>query len=216
MPETGIGLFPDVGAGWFLPRLHGRTGVWMVLTGARLNTADCELLGIATDVVAAERLPEIKAAIVREPEAIERILTEFEVDPGRAPVAEHRDEIDRLFAGGSVEAIVAALQADGSDWALAQLEAMAPKSPISAKVSFRLLADMHPATMAEDLVTEYRIARRQVMTRDFAEGVRAVIVDKDNAPAWAPASLEGVTEAMVDATFAPLPPGEEWTPLPGL
>jgi enoyl-CoA hydratase len=216
MPETGIGLFPDVGAGWFMPKLHGRSAVWMVLTGARLATADCELLGLATDVVASEKLPEIKAAIVREPEAIERILTEFEVDPGRAPIAEHRDEIDRLFAGDSVEAIAAALKAGGSDWATAQLEAMAPKSPISAKVSFRLLAGMHPATMAEDMVTEYRIARRQVMTHDFAEGVRAVIVDKDNKPAWAPASLEGVTEAMVDATFAPLPPDEEWTPLPGL
>ena len=216
MPETGIGLFPDVGAGWFLPKLHGRTGVWMVLTGARLGTADCELLGLATDVVAAERLPEIKAAIVREPEAIERILTEFEADPGRAPIAAWRDDIDRLFAGDSVEAIVAALEADGSDWALAQREAMRPKSPISSKVSFRLLAGSDPATIADDFVTEYRVARRQVMTHDFSEGVRAVIVDKDNKPAWSPDTLEGVSEAMVDAIFAPLPAGEEWTPLPGL
>ena len=217
MPETGIGLFPDVGAGWFLPRLHGRTGVWMVLTGARLTTADCELLGLATDVVAAERLPEIKAAIVREPEAIERILTEFEADPGRAPIAAWRDDIDRLFAGESVEAIVAALEADGSDWARSQLEAMRPKSPISSKVSFRLLAGgLTPATIADDLATEYRVARRQVMSHDFAEGVRAVIVDKDNNPAWSPPRLEQVSEAMVDAVFAPLPAGEEWTPLAGL
>ena len=216
MPETGIGLFPDVGAGWFLPKLHGRTGVWMVLTGARLATADCELLGLATDVVAAERLPEIKAAIIREPEAIEAILTEFEVDPGRAPIAAHRDEIDRLFAGDNVEAVVATLQADGSDWALSLLEAMRPKSPISSKVSFRLLSGLEPATIADDFVTEYRVARRQVMTHDFSEGVRAVIVDKDNAPAWSPAALEGVSEAMLDAIFAPLPAGEEWTPLPGV
>jgi enoyl-CoA hydratase len=217
MPETGIGLFPDVGAGWFLPKLHGRTGLWMVLTGARLTTADCELLGLATDVVTSERLPEIKAAIAREPEAIEGILTEFEADPGRAPIAAHRDEIDRLFAGDSVEAVVAALEADGSDWARSQLEAMRPKSPISAKVSFGLIAGgLAPATIADDLVTEYRVARRQVMTHDFAEGVRAVIVDKDNNPAWSPASLEGVSEAMVDAIFAPLPADEEWTPLPGL
>src|SRR5579872_2367171 len=216
MPETGIGLFPDVGAGWFLPRLHGRTGVWMVLTGARLATADCELLGLATDVVVSEHLPEVKAAIIREPEAIERILTEFEADPGRAPIAAWRDDIDRLFAGDSVEAIVAALEADGSEWALSQLEAMRPKSPISSKVSFRLLAASHPATIADDFVTEYRVARRQVMTHDFSEGVRAVIVDKDNNPAWSPDALEGVSEAMVDAIFAPLPAGEEWTPLPGL
>ena len=216
MPETGIGLFPDVGAGWFLPTLHGRTGVWMVLTGARLATADCELLGLATDVVVSEHLPEVKAAIIREPEAIERILTEFEADPGRAPIAAWRDDIDRLFAGDSVEAIVAALEADGSDWARSQLEAMRPKSPISSKVSFRLLAASHPATIADDFVTEYRVARRQVMTHDFSEGVRAVIVDKDNKPAWSPGALEGVSEAMVDAIFAPLPADEEWTPLPGL
>ena len=217
MPETGIGLFPDVGAGWFLPKLHGRTGVWMVLTGARLTTADCELLGLATDVVVSQHLPEVKAAIVREPEAIERILTEFEADPGRAPIAAWRDDIDRLFAGDSVEAIVAALEADGSGWARAQLEAMRPKSPISSKVSFRLLAGaLAPASVADDFVTEYRVARRQVMTHDFAEGVRAVIVDKDNNPAWSPAALEGVSEAMVDAIFAPLPADEEWTPLPGL
>jgi enoyl-CoA hydratase len=216
MPETGIGLFPDVGAGWFLPKLRGRTGVWMVLTGARLATADCELLGLATDVVISEQLPEIKAAIVREPEAIERILTEFEADPGRAPIADWRDDIDRLFAGDSVEAIVAALEADGSDWARSQLEAMRPKSPISSKVSFRLLAGEKPAAIADDFVTEYRVARRQVMTHDFSEGVRAVIVDKDNNPAWSPASLEGVGKAMVDAIFAPLPADEEWTPLPGV
>jgi enoyl-CoA hydratase len=217
MPETGIGLFPDVGAGWFLPKLHGRTGVWMVLTGARLTTADCELLGLATDVVAADRLPELKAAICREPDAIEGILTEFEADPGRAPIAGYRDDIDRLFAGDSVETIVAALEAEGSDWARSQLEAMRPKSPISSKVSFRLLAgSLNPATVADDLATEYRVARRQVMTHDFSEGVRAVIVDKDNTAAWSPATLEGVSEAMVDAIFAPLPADEEWTPLPGL
>jgi enoyl-CoA hydratase len=216
MPETGIGLFPDVGAGWFLPKLHGRTGVWMVLTGARLATADCELLGLATDVVASERLPEIKAAIMRDPDAIEGILAEFEVDPGRASVAGWRDDIDRLFAGDNVEAVVAALEADGSDWALSQLEAMRPKSPISSKVSFRLLSGLEPATIADDFVTEYRVARHQVMTHDFSEGVRAVIIDKDNAPAWSPAALEGVSEAMVDAIFAPLPADEEWTPLPGV
>jgi enoyl-CoA hydratase len=216
MPETGIGLFPDVGAGWFLPKLHGRTGLWMVLTGARLSTADCELLGLATDVVVSEQLPEIKAAIIREPEAIERILTEFEADPGRAPIAAHRDDIDRLFAGDNMEAVVDTLEADGSDWARAQLEAIRPKSPISAKVSFRLLSGLAPATIADDLLTEYRVARRQVMSHDFAEGVRAVIVDKDNNPAWSPASLAEVTEAMVDATFAPLPADEEWTPLPGV
>src|SRR6185437_4846062 len=216
MPETGIGLFPDVGAGWWLPQLHGRTGLWMVLTGARLGAADCELLGLATDVVVSAQVEDVKAAIVREPDAIERILTEFEADPGRPPVAEHRDNIDRLFAGETLEDVVAALEADGDEWALTQLVAMRPKSPMSAKVSFRLIGALKPASMADDLVTEYRLASRIVRSHDFLEGVRAVIVDKDNRPAWDPATNAGMTDAMVDALFAPLPAGEEWTPLPGL
>ncbi len=216
MPETGIGLFPDVGGGWHLPRLHGRTGLWIVLTGARLGAADCELLGIATDVVAAERLPEMKAAMAREPEAIERILTELEADPGPAPIGPLRDDIDRLFAGESLEAVIAALEADGGEWARAQAEIMRPKSPLSSKVSFRLLVHEAPASLAGDLVTEYRLARRVVMQHDFAEGVRAVIVDKDNQPVWAPATPAGVTGALVAEMFAPLPADQEWTPLPGL
>ncbi len=213
MPETGIGLFPDVGGGWFLPRLHGRTGLWVVLTGARLGPADCELLGIATDVVAAERLPELKAAIARDPAAIEALLTEYEIDPGPTTIGAHREDIDRLFAGDSVEAIAAALEADGGDWARAQLDAMRPKSPLSSKVSFRQLAEgARLATFAEEMVVEYRLASRIVMTPNFHEGVRAVIVDKDNAPAWRPASLAEVSEAMLDGIFAPLP--DDWTPLP--
>jgi len=215
MPETGIGLFPDVGAGWFLPQLHGRTGLWLALTGARLSAADCELLGLATDVVASAALPELKIELAREPGAIERILTQFEADPGRPPVAAHRDDIDRLFGGASVEAVLAALEAEGSDWAKAQAAAMAPKSPLSAKVAFRLIAGgLNPRSLADDLVVEYRLAARLALAGDFREGVRAVIVDKDNAPAWRPARLEDVSEAMVDAIFAPLPAGEEWTPAP--
>jgi enoyl-CoA hydratase len=217
MPETGIGLFPDVGAGWWLPKLHGRTGLWMVLTGARLGAADCELLGLATDVVPAGQVEAVKAAMVREPDAIERILTEYEADAGHPPIADHRDDIDRLFAGETLEDVVAALKRDGGDWALAQLEAMRPKSPMSAKVSFRLIGGaLSPASLADDLVTEYRLASRIFRSHDFLEGVRAVIVDKDNRPAWDPATLARMTDAMTDALFAPLPAGEEWTPLPGL
>jgi enoyl-CoA hydratase len=216
MPETGIGLFPDVGAGWWLPQLHGRTGLWMALTGARLDAADCELLGLATDVIVSAQVEEVKAAIVREPDAVERTLTEYEADAGHPKIADHRDDIDRLFAGETMEDVAAGLQSDGGAWAAAQLEAMAPKSPMSAKVSFRLIGGLAPASMADDLVTEYRLASRIVRSHDFLEGVRAVIVEKDNRPVWDPASLAGMTDAMVDALFAPLPPGEEWTPFPDL
>ncbi len=168
-------------------------------------------------MIPAGQVEAVKAAIVREPDAIERILTEYEADAGHPAIADHRDDIDRLFAGETLEDIVVALEADGSDWARAQLEVMGPKSPMSAKASFGLIGGaLAPASMADDLVTEYRLASRIVTSHDFLEGVRAVIVDKDNRPAWGPATLAGMTDAMVEALFAPLPAGEEWTPLPGL
>jgi enoyl-CoA hydratase len=217
MPETGIGLFPDVGGGWFLPRLHGGDGLWLALTGARLKAADCELLGIATDVVAAASLPRLKAAIIDDPDNIEGILTELESDPGPAPIAARRDEIDRLFGAPSVEAILAALEAEGTDWADQQARILRTKSPLSLKTAFHQLragAAMH--AFGEVMVMEMRIAARLVAAHDFTEGVRAVILEKDNAPAWRPASLEEVTDQMLKAVFAPLPPGEEWSPLPQL
>jgi len=215
MPETGIGLFPDVGGGWHLPRLHGQVGMWLALTGARLKAADCELLGIATDVVDSARVAEVKAAIVAEPEAIERILTELEADPGRAAVSDHRDAIDRLFGQSSVEAICAALEADGSDWALAQLSVLRVKSPQTLKVAYRQLRQgAQMSGFSDNMVMEYRIGARVVRRHDFLEGVRAVIVDKDNAPRWEPGHLEAVTPAMLDAIFEPLPADEEWFPLP--
>ncbi len=215
MPETGIGLFPDVGAGWFLSRLHGNIGMWLGLTGARLKWADCELAGICTDTVAAADLERLKAAICADPTNIESILAELEAEPGPAPMSEHHDAIDRLFAGDSVEQIVANLEADGSDWARAQLATIATKSPTSLKVAHRLITLGAGFTdFAQDLRCEHRISARVALGADFIEGVRAVIEEKDNAPRWSPASLAEVTEAMLDDIFAPLPEGEGWTPLP--
>ena len=108
MPETGIGLFPDVGGGWFLPRLPGETGMWLALTGARLKAADCLLLGVATDYVPQAGVGRLKAELLAQPDAIDTILTEFEGEAGEPPLAAHREDIDRLFSGGSVEAIFAA------------------------------------------------------------------------------------------------------------
>ncbi len=217
MPETGIGLFPDVGGGWHLPRMAGHTGLWLALTGARIKAADCELSGVATDDLASADLAQFKARLIADPAAVETILTELEVDPGRTPLGANHDRIERLFGGDSVEAIVAALAADGTEWANAQLATLRSKSPISVKVSFRQMQlGAKARSFAEVMIMEYRIARRMVATHDFQEGVRAVIVDKDNKPVWAPGSIEAVSEAQVDAIFAPLPPGEEWTPLPGL
>ena len=214
MPETGIGLFPDVGGGWFLPRLHGSVGVWLALTGARLKAPGCEILGIATDVVPSASIPELKAAICADPDAIETLLAERESDPGHSKMIEHHDEIDRLFSGDTIEEIMAALNADGGEWAAVQAKTLRTKSPLSMKVALRQLQLGGKMTdFADDMVMEMRIGARVVMSHDFTEGVRAVIVDKDHAPRWSPDTPEGVTDAMLDDIFAPLPADQEWTPL---
>jgi enoyl-CoA hydratase len=215
MPETGIGLFPDVGGGWFLSRMSDHIGLWLALTGARIKAADCELAGIATDYVESVRLGDLKAAIVADPAAVETLLTEFDADAGRPPLAAQVDDIARLFAGDSVEAIFAALEADGGDWAKAQLDLLKTKSPQTMKVAFRQLGLGRAMTrFADNMAMEYRIGARVVQRHDFLEGVRAVIVDKDSAPKWDPPTLEGVTEAVLDEIFAPLASAEEWSPLP--
>ncbi len=215
MPETGIGLFPDVGGGWHLPRLPGEAGMWLALTGARIKAADCLLLGIATDYVESAKLEALKTAIVADSAAIETVLTEHQADAGEPPVAQHQDTIDAAFAAPDVEAILQALREDGSPWAIAQHDALLTKSPQTMKVAYRQLRAGEALTAFEaNMAMEYRIGARVVARHDFLEGVRAVIVDKDNAPKWSPPLLEDVSDALLDEIFAPLPPAEEWTPLP--
>ena len=214
MPETGIGLFPDVGGGWFLPRLPGQTGVWLALTGARLKAADTVALGIHTHFVPSDRVEPLKSALLAHPTEPKTVADTLASDPGPAPTAAHREAIDRLFAFDTVEAIFAALEADGSDWALAQLAVLRTKSPQSMKVTLRQLRIGATLTsFADSMAMEYRLGGRVVRSHDFQEGVRAVIVDKDNTPDWSPARLDGVTDDAIDGLFAPLPSGEEWTPL---
>ena len=213
MPESGIGLFPDVGGGWYLPRKPGKAGLWLGLTGARIKAADCLALGIATHFVDSGHIEAFKAAVVAD--GVEAALAEFARDPGPAPIAAHRDEMDRLFSEASVEAIFAALDADGGAWAQDQLKTLKTKSPHALKVTFRqLAAGAEMTSFADNMAMEYRIGGRAVQHHDFIEGVRAVIVDKDNQPRWTPATLDEVTDAQLDEIFAPLPPGEAWTPLP--
>ena len=214
MPETGIGLFPDVGGGWYLSRMPDHLGLWLALTGARIKAADCELLGIATDFVESARVAELKAAVLVDPDGVETLLTQFEADAGRPPVAAHQEEIAHIFGASSVEAIVGGLEAAGSDWALEQLKTLATKSPQTLKVAFRQLQlGRAVATFADNMAMEYRIGARVVQRHDFLEGVRAVIVDKDNAPKWDPPTLEAVSEDLLDGIFAPLPSAEAWSPL---
>ncbi|MBI0473942.1 enoyl-CoA hydratase/isomerase family protein [Sphingomonas sp. MA1305] len=213
MPESGIGLFPDVGGGWYLSRLPGRVGAFLAVTGHRLDGADCAALGLATHYLPAARLDEAKAAILADPHAMVAALDGLAETPGEGTIAAHRADIDRLFAADDLETIIAALEADDGEFARAQLAVIRTKSPLAMKVGLRLLYDgAAMQSFADEMRQEYAVAGRMVQRHDFLEGVRAVIVDKDNAPRWDPATPEGVTDHVIDQIFAPLPAAEAWTP----
>ena len=216
MPEGAIGLFPDVGAGWYLPRLAGRIGQFLALTGARLDGAECLWSGLATHYLPSEHLAEAKARIAEGPSDFDSVLRALSpVDPPPARLAGNAERIGRLFASDRLEDILAALAADRSEWAAKELTAVAAKCPATAKVALRQFAESAAKTdFAAEMALEYRLAARMIMRPDFAEGVRAVLIDKDDAPRWEPATAEGVTGPMLDAIFAPLPAGQEWTPYP--
>ena len=224
MPETAIGLFPDVGGGWWLPRLSGQAGTWLALTGARIRAADCVELGIATHHLPREKLPGVKRAIVdgvsgQDAElaagVMETEIARFADEPGPAPIAARRADIDRLFAFDTVEEIMAALEREGGDWAGEQLRVLRGCSPQALKVTLRQMREGARAeSFAEQLSVEYRLTSRLAWWPDFAEGVRACLIDKDNDPRWSPATLAAVPPGALDTAFARLPPDLEWTPLP--
>lgn len=220
MPETGIGLFPDVGGGWFLPRLpEPEFGVWLALTGARLKGEECVSAGVATHFIPSELLGAARAQIAgaaatHDPMSAIRSGLDALCEAKRPAIVAAPGALRPLFGFDTVEEIFAALERSGDAWALKQLETLRGKSPQTLKVALRQIrAGARMKTFADNMAMEYRIGARVVGRHDFIEGVRAVIVDKDNAPKWSPATLAGVTDAMLDAIFAPLPPDEEWTPL---
>ncbi len=213
MPETGIGLFPDVGGGWYLSRLKGRLGQFLAVTGARLDGAECLWAGLATHYLAADSLAEAKRRIAAG-EGAQAVLDALSIDPPEPRIAAHADDIARHFASERLEDVLASLADDSGEWAARELAALRTKSPQTCKVSLRQLRESAAlGDFADNMAMEYRIASRVLTRPDFAEGVRAVIVDKDNAPKWDPATPEEVTEDLLDSIFAPLPQQEEWKPL---
>ena len=205
MPETGIGLFPDVGGSYFLPRIHSGVamGLYLALTGTRLTVADVYQEGIATNFVARKNRDAL----------IERIAKGE--GPGRACKAlatpmpdtfapDRREEIERMFGASSVEGILAPLDSDVSDWAKETAATIRKKSPTSTKLAFRQLREGATLEFDDCMRMEFRMVNRIIKGHDFYEGVRATIIDKDNQPRWRPADFSAVTGADIDAYFAPL------------
>ncbi len=215
MPETSIGLFPDVGGGRYLSRLPGRLPQFLALTGSRLDGSECAALGLATHYIRSEELDGVKGRIAAVPDELEEILAAAATVPPPAAIEADRARIDRLFAADRLEDILAALAADPSVWAARQLAILRAKSPAACKVALRLLAEgARLDDFADEMRVEYGLVCHVYPRHDFVEGVRALLIDKDNAPSWRPPTPEEVTDAMIDAMFAPLPAREAWTPLP--
>lgn len=215
MPETGIGLFPDVGGGWYLSRLPGRVGQFMALTGARLDGAECHYLNLATHYVEQGALADLIERIVKAPARAKGALGAASTPVPEAKIEQNLPQITRLFASDRLEDVLTGLEADDSDWAKSELAALRSKSPLSCKVSLRLLAEgAGRASFADEMRVEYALAGRVVRTHDFREGVRALLIDRTSDPQWDPSTPEGVTDEMLDVLFAPLPDSEAWTPFP--
>jgi enoyl-CoA hydratase/carnithine racemase len=215
MPEVGIGFFPDVGATWFLPRLPGEIGTYCALTAERLKTADGVAAGVATHHVRSQRLAELTDALCGNV-PVDAVLAAFADPPQQGPVLARRGRIDRVFAADRVEDILARLdaEADGADaeWARATAATMRAKAPLSLKVALAQMRRGKQWSFDECMQAEFRIVSRVIHGHDFYEGVRAVILDKDNAPSWRPATLAAVDDAEVERHFAAL--GEKELRLP--
>ena len=199
MPETAIGLFPDIGATHILPRLRGEIGMWMALTGARLDGVDAAYAGLATHLATPERLAILADELAQDGPAV--LASVCTVAPSRLEAL--RSQIDHCFGQDSVAAIVAALEADGSAWANEALTELRRHSPSSILWTFEIVRRGAYRTLPQCLAAELSLTRHATVHPDFAEGVRAMIVDKDRTPRWSPDTLEAVDPQSIARLFTP-------------
>ncbi|XP_071566717.1 3-hydroxyisobutyryl-CoA hydrolase, mitochondrial isoform X1 [Temnothorax nylanderi] len=215
MPETAIGLFPDVGATYFLSRLKGRLGIYLGLTGHRLKGVDVLLAGIATHFVPSEKIADLKRDLLTlreiDTEKIEPILNKYQPKLNREfSLAPHMSQIENCFSAPSVEEIIERLKNNNSDWAQKNVEVLLKMSPSSLKVTKKAIDEGKGKSLADCLKIEYRLACTALRRDgDFYEGVRALLVDKDQKPVWKPISLADVTDEYVNKRFAALPADKE-------
>jgi enoyl-CoA hydratase/carnithine racemase len=213
MPEVGIGFFPDVGATWFLPRLPGELGTYCALTGERFDGADACAAGLATYRIPSVRFPALLDGLTGTV-SVDALLAAFAEAAGAGKIAARRGAIDCNFAGESVEEILAALDREAgsagaeAEWAAKTAATMRTKSPLSLKIALAQVRRGRHLDFEACMRAEFRIVSRIIHGHDFYEGVRAVIIDKDNAPRWQPATLAQVSAAEVECHFAPLDAGE--------
>lgn len=211
MPETGIGLFPDVGGSYFLSRLPGEIGMYMALTGARLSPADAVYAGVGDCLIGSENEEALIDTLTGADlsgdafAAVGRVLNGLSQEPAASKLAEQRSAIDEAFGIATLDEVIARLETAKSDWAAKTLATMRAKSPTSMRIAFRQLREGRQLTFNDCMRMEYRIANGCIRGKDFYEGVRAVVIDKDQKPVWQPATLAEVTDADVESYFSDAP-----------
>ncbi|XP_011334495.2 3-hydroxyisobutyryl-CoA hydrolase, mitochondrial isoform X1 [Ooceraea biroi] len=213
MPETAIGLFPDVGGTYFLPRLKEHLGTYLGLTGFRLKGVDVLLAGIATHFVPSEKLTDLKRDLLmsQDDRDVEKILNKYQPKLNHEFVLAPRiSQIEQCFSAPSVEEIIERLRKDNSEWAQKNVEVLLKMSPSSLKITKKAIDEGSKKSLAECLEMEYRLAYTALGEEsDFHEGVRALLIDKDQKPVWKPATLKDVTNEYLNRRFAILPAEKE-------
>jgi len=206
MPETKIGLFPDVGVCHALSRMPGEMGLYLGLTGRMIGRADAYALGLVTHCIPATQFSTITDGLA-DTQPVDPLLDDRHIDPGPGEHDSQREIIARCFSAGSVPEIVERLQSEngnGAEWARTVAAELKERSPISLAVTLRHIRDSKSLDLRQVLETDYRLACRFLEDSDFYEGVRALIIDKDNAPKWRPAGLGSVSQSAIERYFAPL------------
>lgn len=216
MPETAIGLFPDVGGGYFLPRMPGNLGTYLGLTGFRLKGRDVHKAGVATHFVESKNIEELEGDLVKCKNSadIDKTLYKYSSlskDTSEFVLQPHLKQIEKAFAGESVEEIVKNLHAEGSEWAMSTLKLISKMSPTSLKITLHQLRLGKTMNLRECLQMEFRLAAHCCIDSDFKEGVRALLIDKDQQPKWKPETIEKVSPEHVNRFFLPLPDNDELT-----
>ncbi|XP_073025011.1 3-hydroxyisobutyryl-CoA hydrolase 1-like [Primulina eburnea] len=216
MPETALGLFPDVGSSYYLSRIPGFFGEYVGLTGARLDGAEMLACGLATHFVRSERLSLLEEALCKadssDPAVISSTISQFSHVPQlkKSSVYYRLNIINKCFSRRTIEDIIGSLEIENNgkdEWFTSTIQTLRKASPTSLKISLRSIREGRLQGVGKCLVREFRMVSHVVrgeISKDFVEGCRAILLDKDRNPKWNPAKIEDVSEEMVDRYFSKL------------
>ena len=211
MPETGIGLVPDVGGMWLLANAPGHMGEYLGMLGERMGAGDAIYAGFADTCIESARLNEL-TAMLKDPngDPVGVGIAALAAAPPAVVHASRQGEIDRIFGAGSVEAIIALMEESAEPWTDSAVEAIGKRSPLAVKITHAAIRKARGFTSLEDsLNLEFRLTTRLFVHGEFIEGIRALLIDKDKAPKWNPPALAAVSDAMVNEFLGPLTDREE-------